>query len=156
MPVYAGIFLFAAFASAGLPGLSGFIGEFTILIGSYLTLPVLTIIAGSGVILAAIYLLWAYERVFTGPVTNSKLEGLKDLGFREIAILVPLIVLIIGIGVYPKPVFDRIDPSVGIILDRIEATTDFEVPEHGRTDGVVEIDYGTEHEVPVHENGEDN
>ncbi|MFV1971961.1 MAG: NuoM family protein, partial [Acidimicrobiia bacterium] len=69
MPVYAGIFLFSAFASAGLPGLSGFIGEFTILIGAYLTLPVLTIIAGLGVILAAIYLLWAYERVFTGPVT---------------------------------------------------------------------------------------
>ncbi len=156
MPVYAGIFLFAAFASAGLPGLSGFIGEFTILIGSYLTLPVLTIIAASGVILAAIYLLWAYERVFTGPVTNPKLEVLKDLGFRELAILVPLIVLIIGLGVYPKPVFDRIDPSVGIILDRIEATTDFEVPEPGRPDGVVEIQYDTESEAAAHENGEDN
>ena len=156
MPVYAGIFLFSAFASAGLPGLSGFIGEFTILIGSYLTLPVLTIIAASGVILAAIYLLWAYERVFTGPVTNTKLEGLKDLGFREITILVPLIVLIIGLGVYPKPVFDRIDPSVGIILDRIEATTDFEVPGQGRPDGVVWIDYDAERIVLEHENGEDN
>ncbi len=156
MPVYAGIFLFAAFASAGLPGLSGFIGEFTILIGSYLTLPVLTIIAASGVILAAIYLLWAYERVFTGPVTNSKLDGLKDLGFRELALLVPLIVLIIGLGVYPKPVFDRIEPSVGIILDRVEATTDFEVPEQGRPAGVVEVDYDAEHEVIEHENGEDN
>ena len=151
MPVYAGIFLFSAFASAGLPGLSGFIGEFTILIGSYLTFPVLTIIAGSGVILAAIYLLWAYERVFTGPVTNSKLEGLKDLNFRELAILVPLIVLIIGLGVYPKPVFDRIEPSVGIILDRIEATTDYEVPEQGRPAGVVEIDYDTDHEEATYE-----
>ena len=139
-----------------MPGLSGFIGEFTILVGSYLTLPVLTIIAGSGVILAAIYLLWAYERVFTGPVTNSKLEGLKDLGFRELAIMVPLVVLIIGLGVYPKPVFDRIDPSVGIILDRIEATTNYEVPEQGRPDGVVEVDYDTEREVREHENGEDN
>ena len=153
MPVYAGIFLFSAFASAGLPGLSGFIGEFTILIGSYLTLPVLTIIAAFGVILAAIYLLWAYERVFTGPVTNPKLEGLKDLGFRELAILVPLIVLIIGIGVYPKPVFDRIDPSVGIILDRIEATTDFEVPEHGTPDGVVELHYDDESD---HDDGGDH
>jgi NADH-quinone oxidoreductase subunit M len=141
LPIYSGIFLFAVFASAGLPGLSGFIGEFTILIGAYLTLPVLTIIAGSGVILAAIYLLWAYERVFTGPVKNPKLEGLKDLGFRELAILAPLVVLIIGLGVYPKPVFDRIEPSVGIILDRIEATTSYEVPERGRPEGVVEVDY---------------
>jgi len=156
MPVYAGIFLFSAFASAGLPGLSGFIGEFTILIGAYLTLPVLTIIAGSGVILAAIYLLWAYERVFTGPVTNSKLEGLKDLGFREVAILAPLVLLIIGIGVYPKPVIDRIEPSVEIILDRIEATTDYEVPEFGRTADVVDVDYGPVSEVRERVSGEDN
>ncbi|GMQ93776.1 MAG: NADH-quinone oxidoreductase subunit M [Acidimicrobiia bacterium] len=156
MPVYAGIFLFSAFASAGLPGLSGFVGEFTILIGSYLTLPVLTIIAGSGVILAAIYLLWAYERVFTGPVTNSKLEALKDLGFREIVILAPLVLLVIGIGVYPKPVFDRVEPSVEIILDRIEATTDYEVPEFGRNADVVDVDYGPVSELRERVNGEGN
>ena len=108
------------------------------LLGSYLTLPALAIIAGSGVILAAVYMLWAYERVFTGPVTNPKNETLSDLGFRELAILVPLIVLIIGIGVYPKPVLDRIEPSVEIILDRIEATTDYEAPEYGRIDEVVD------------------
>lgn len=155
LPVYSGIFLFAVFASAGLPGLSGFVGEFTILIGSYLTLPVLTIIAASGVILAAIYLLWAYERVFTGPVKNAKLEGLKDLGFREVAILAPLVVLIIALGVYPKPVFDRIEPSVGIILERIEATTSYEVPEFGTSDGVVEVDYDAEHESSGHESDGD-
>jgi NADH-quinone oxidoreductase subunit M len=148
MPVYSGIFLFAVFASAGLPGLSGFVGEFTILIGSYLTLPGLTIVAASGVILAAIYLLWAYERVFTGPVTNSKLDGLKDLGFRELMIMAPLVVLIIGLGVYPKPVFERIEPSVGIILERIEATTDHVVPERGTPDGIVEVDYGPLSESP--------
>jgi NADH-quinone oxidoreductase subunit M len=153
LPVYSGIFLFAVFASAGLPGLSGFVGEFTILIGSYLTLPVLTIIAGSGVILAAIYLLWAYERVFTGPVTNPKLEVLKDLNFRELAILAPLVVLIIALGVYPKPVFDRIEPSVGIILERIGATTSFVVPEYGTPEGVVEVDYDAEHETPDDETG---
>ncbi len=142
MPIFAGIFLFAALASAGLPGLSGFVGEFAILIGSYLTLPVLAIIATSGVVLAAIYLLWAYERMFTGPVTNSKLEALRDLGFREVAILVPLLLLIIGMGVYPKPVLERIEPSVGVILDRIEATTDFEVPPQGRVSGVSDVEYG--------------
>ncbi|MCL1600760.1 MAG: NADH-quinone oxidoreductase subunit M [Actinomycetia bacterium] len=151
VPIYSGFFLFAVFASAGLPGLSGFVGEFTILIGSYLTLPVLTIIAASGVILAAIYLLWAYERVFTGPVVNPKLEGLRDLGFREVAIMVPLVVLIIGLGVYPKPVFERIEPSVGIILERIEATTGYIVPERGTPEGVVDVHYGQVSESPDHE-----
>ncbi|MDA2978849.1 MAG: NADH-quinone oxidoreductase subunit M [Actinomycetota bacterium] len=144
MPVYAGIFLFSAFASAGLPGLSGFVGEFTILVGSYLTLPVLTIIAGLGVILAAVYLLWAYERVFTGPL-NPKLEGLKDLSFRELAIMVPLVVLIIGLGVYPKPVMDRIQPSVEQIIDRLEGASDYQVPEFGRLTDVESV-VGVGHE----------
>jgi len=152
MPVFAGIFLFSAFASAGLPGLSGFIGEFTILIGSYLSFPVLVVIAASGVILAAIYLLWAYERVFTGS-TNPKLEGLRDLNFREIAILLPLVVLIVGLGVYPKPVLDRIEPSVELILDRVEAVTDYEVPDNGRSSDIVEVEYG-EIEIEEREGGE--
>jgi NADH-quinone oxidoreductase subunit M len=142
MPVYAGIFLFAVFASAGLPGLSGFIGEFAILVGSYLSFPVLAVVAGAGVVLAAIYLLWAYERVFTGPVTNPKLEGLKDLGFREILIMVPLVVLIVALGVYPKPVMDRIEPSAEIILDRIAAVTTHDTPEFGRLIDSVDIHYG--------------
>lgn len=142
MPVYAGIFLFSAFASAGLPGLSGFIGEFGVLIGSYPSVPVLAIIAGFGVILAAVYLLWAYGRVFNGPVTNAKLQGLKDLGMREISILAPLVVLILVLGVYPKPVLDRIEPSVDAILDRIEAATDYVAPEYGRTADVEEPEYG--------------
>lgn len=141
MPVFAGLFLFSAFASAGLPGLSGFIGEFTILIGSYLTWPVLAIVAGGGVILAAIYLLWAYERVFTGP-TNPKLAGLGDLGLREIALMAPLVILIIGLGVYPKPVMERIEPSVEIVLDRIEGVTGNEAAEFGRVAEVVPIEYG--------------
>lgn len=151
MPIYAGIFLFAAFASAGLPGLAGFIGEFTIFMGSYLSFPVLAIIAGSGVILVAIYLLWAYERVFTGPITNPKVEALKDLNFREIAIMVPLVLLIIGLGVYPKPVFDRVEPSVNLILERITTETDYQVPEFGTTGEVVEPHYG---ELEVDDHGE--
>lgn len=153
MPVYAGIFLFSAFASAGLPGLSGFIGEFTVLVGAYLTLPVLAVIAGGGVILAAIYLLWAYERVFTGP-TNPKLAGLADLGLREVLIMVPLVVLIVVLGVYPKPVLDRIEPSAEAILDRIEVVTGEQPPEFGRADEVVEPEYGTvEHGDGSHDDG---
>lgn len=143
MPIYAGLFLFAAFASAGLPGLSGFIGEFTVLVGSYLTWPALAIISGFGVILAAVYLLWAYERVFTGPVGSPRVEGLSDLGMREIALMVPLVVLIVALGVYPKPVLDRVEPSAEAILDRIEVVTGVDAPEFGRADEIVEPDYGT-------------
>ena len=133
MPVFAGFFLYMAFASMGLPGLSGFVGEFAVLVGSYLTWPMLAAIGAFGVVLAAIYLLWAYERVFTGPITNPDNEGLSDLGLREIAILVPIALIVLAIGIYPKPVFDRIQPSADLILERIEATTDYEVPEYGTT-----------------------
>ncbi len=133
MPVYAGFFLFTAFASIGLPGLNGFIGEFKVLLGSYLTLPGHAIVAAFGVVLAAVYLLWAYERMFTGPVDKPENSGLRDLRPREIAVLVPIAALIVFLGVYPKPALERIEPSVLHILERIEATTDYEVPDFGRT-----------------------
>ncbi len=132
MPIFAGFFLFSAFASIGLPGLNGFIGEFMVLLGSYPTFPVAAIIAAVGVLLAAVYLLWAYERVFTGPLDKPENEKLIDLSFREIAILVPMAVLIVFLGVYPKPALDRIEPSVELILDRIETSTDYVVPDYGR------------------------
>jgi NADH-quinone oxidoreductase subunit M len=139
MPLYAGVFLFMAFASIGLPGLAGFIGEFEVLLGSYLSLPVYAVIAAFGVVLAAVYLLWAYERMFTGPLTKPENEKLVDLNGREILILVPLVALIVFLGVYPKPVLDRIEPSVDVILERIEATTDYEVPEFGTFEEVDEV-----------------
>jgi len=132
MPIFAGVFLFMSFASIGLPGLNGFVGEFLVLIGSYATLPVYAILAATGVILAAVYLLWAYERVFTGPVTNDANRDVADVGAREIAILAPLVALIILLGVYPKIALDVIEPSTQAVLDRVEATTDFVVPDVGR------------------------
>jgi NADH-quinone oxidoreductase subunit M len=132
MPIFAGLFLFAAFASIGLPGLNGFVGEFLVLIGSLPTLPVFAIIAASGVVLAAIYLLWAYERVFTGEPDKEENKVLKDLSGREIAIMTPLVILIIVLGLYPKILLDRTAASTEAVLDRIEAVTDFEVPEPGR------------------------
>ncbi len=134
MPVFAGFFLFTAFASIGLPGLNGFIGEFLVLVGSYLSLPVWSIVAAFGVVLAAIYLLWAYERMFTGPVDNPENEKLTDLDLREKLILVPIAALIVFLGVYPKPALERVEASVTGILDRIEATTDYEVPDFGGLD----------------------
>ena len=137
MPVFAGFFLFMAFASIGLPGLNGFIGEFKVLLGSFLDLPVHAIVASFGVVLAAIYMLWAYERVFNGPVTKPENENLLDLNFREIAILVPLAALIVFLGVYPKPALDRIEPSVEAILERIELETDHDIPDFGQTEDIV-------------------
>lgn len=139
MPLFAGVFLFMAFASIGLPGLNGFIGEFKILLGSWLAWPVLAILAASGVVLAAIYLLWAYERMFTGPITNDANKGLRDLSAREITILVPVVALIIFLGVYPKPALDRIEPAVENIIQRIEEATDYEAPEFGRIADIEEI-----------------
>ena len=131
MPVFAGMFLFIAFASIGLPGLNGFVGEFLILMGSYPTLPVYTVLAAVGVILAAVYMLWAYERVFTGKLTNPANERVADLSIGETLVFVPLVALIILLGVYPKVALDVIEPSTDAVLSRIEATTGFVAPEPG-------------------------
>lgn len=136
VPVMAGMFLFMAFASIGLPGLNGFVGEFLILIGSFASLPVYTIIAAFGVVLAAIYMLWAYERVFTGVPDKEENKTLTDLTSREIGLLAPLVVLVLLLGLYPKVLLDKIEPSTEAILDRIETTTDYVVPEPGRLEDV--------------------
>jgi NADH-quinone oxidoreductase subunit M len=136
IPLLAGFFLFMAFASIGLPGLNGFVGEFLVLVGSYPTLPAATIVAAFGVVLAAIYLLWAYERVFTGVPDRDENKVLSDLTPREISILAPLAVLVVVIGLYPNLLLDKITPSTEAVLDHIEEQTDFVIPERGRLDGV--------------------
>ena len=88
-------------------------------------------------VLAAVYLLWAYERVFTGPVTRPENERLLDLDLREVAILLPIAALVVFLGVYPKPALDRIEPSVDAILERVEAQTGHEIPRFGT---VAEVD----------------
>jgi NADH-quinone oxidoreductase subunit M len=140
MPIYAGFFLFMIFASIGLPGLNGFVGEFLVLIGSYTTLPVLAIIAASGVILAAIYLLWAYERVFTGIPDKDENKTLSDLSAREISLLAPLAALVVLLGLYPNILLDKIAPSTEAVLDHIEAATDYVVPEPGRLGDILVAD----------------
>jgi NADH-quinone oxidoreductase subunit M len=132
MPIFAGFFLFMTFASIGLPGLNGFVGEFLVLVGSYATLPVLAIIAAGGVILAAVYMLWAYERVFTGAPTIEENKSLVDLSPREISLLAPVAALVLIIGIYPSVLLDKIAPSTEAALDRVVAQTDYEVPEPGR------------------------
>ena len=128
-PLLAGMFLFMAFASIGLPGLNGFVGEFLILIGSYASLPAFAIVAAAGVILAAVYLLWAYERVFTGEPSLPANREVRDLSAGEILLFAPLVALIIFLGVYPKPALEVIEPSTRAVLERVESATGYVSPE---------------------------
>jgi NADH-quinone oxidoreductase subunit M len=104
MPLFATALLIASLSSLGLPGLNGFVGEFLILLGSF-TSPFLSrwfsVAAASGVIFAAVYLLWMYQRVVFGRLNNPANRELKDLTAREIAVLIPVLVFIVWIGVYP-------------------------------------------------------
>jgi NADH-quinone oxidoreductase subunit M len=105
MPVFAVMFMIATLASIGLPGLNGFVGEFLILNGTFsstvLGTPLYAILAATGVILAAVYMLWMYRRVMFGPINNEKNRSLTDLDAREIGLLVPMMVFMIWIGVRP-------------------------------------------------------
>jgi len=116
MPIYGALSLIVSLSSMGLPGLNGFVGEFTILLGAFgshvLASPLYTVFATTGVILAAVYMLWMFQKMFLGPVTNPENNHLKDLNWREIAVIVPLIVMIFFIGLYPKPFFDLMHASV--------------------------------------------
>ena len=110
IPIYAGFFLVVALSSIALPGLNGFVGEFLILAGAFFAERPFAIFAVGGVILSAIYLLWAYQRMMHGDVREDH-GGVRDLSLREIGVLVPVVGLIVAIGIYPKPLLDRIEPT---------------------------------------------
>ena len=118
-PILGGLFLVTAMSSIALPGLNGFVGEFPILLGAYQTEPWVAVLAAIGVIFAALYLLWAYQRMFHGPV-GGRSAGVTDLSLREIVVVAPLVVLMLGIGLYPKPIYDRVNPTVEQIISEIE------------------------------------
>lgn len=117
IPLFSGVFLFVALSSLGLPGLNGFVGELLILLGTFFTHRWWVIPAAFGVVLAAVYLLWAYQRVFHGDVTHEANRALPDLNVREIVMLAPILALIVAIGVYPKPFLERIEPSAQRLVD---------------------------------------
>ena len=143
-PIFGGLFLVTVMSSVALPGLNGFVGEFPILIGTFQTVPWAAVLAAFGVILAAIYLLWAYQRMFHGPV-EGRSEGLLDLNAREIAVMVPLIALMLVIGLYPKPIYDRVNPSVEQIITDARAGADLEpIAAQPSTDAVADHTGGDE------------
>jgi len=112
MPVYAAVFMIMAMASIGLPGLNGFVGEFLILMGTWGVNWVWVAVAASGIILGAGYMLWLYQRVMFGKVTNPANQTLKDLTGLELATLLPLVLFAFWIGIYPKPFLDLIEKPV--------------------------------------------
>ena len=120
MPVYATFTLIIFLASMGLPLLNGFIGEFMILQAAFAANPVWAYWAVSGVVLGAAYLLWLYQRVFWGKITNEENRHLQDLNTRELATLVPLVVLCFWIGVYPKPFLAFLHKPAQSLADLIQ------------------------------------
>jgi NADH-quinone oxidoreductase subunit M len=116
MPVFATMLVFAAMASIGLPGTAGFASEFLVLIGAFASQPIYALIAALGVIFAAYYMLPMVQRMLFNPV-NPANRGLPDLNRREIGLLAPLVVLIILLGFYPKPVLDRMEPAARNVLE---------------------------------------
>jgi NADH-quinone oxidoreductase subunit M len=117
-PVLAGTFLVAGLATLSLPGLAPFISEFLVLIGTFTTYPAMAVFASSALVLSAIYILWMYQRMMTGPVAVEN-EKLRDLVPRELVVVAPLIAILLVLGVYPKPVLDVIDPAVSHTLTTI-------------------------------------
>jgi NADH-quinone oxidoreductase subunit M len=130
-PVLTGLFLAAMFAGIGLPGFSGFIGEFLSLVGAFLYDRPFAIAAAFGVIFAAVYMLWSFQRAFTGRAKSTAL-GIRDADFRELVVVVPLIALSLFLGVYPKPVLDRIEPAADRAVTNFERKTDYRSPETAR------------------------
>ena len=119
MPVYAAVFLVMTMSSIGLPTLNGFIGEILILQGVFVVQKTWAFFAASGIVLGAAYMLWLYQRTMFGTVDNPKNENLPDLSLREFATFVPLLLLAVWIGLYPKPFLDRLETSVDKVMMRV-------------------------------------
>jgi NADH-quinone oxidoreductase subunit M len=125
LPLMGGLSLLVTLSSMGLPGLNGFVGEFTILLGAFGSTPIphpwLALAATLGVILSAVYLLVMFEKVFLGPITHEENLQLKEITTREMLTLAPILVLIFWIGLYPKPFFTLINPTVSQLVTLVQS-----------------------------------
>jgi NADH-quinone oxidoreductase subunit M len=121
MPVFSAFFMVTMLSSVGLPGLNGFVGEITCLFGIFASNRVYAILSVSTVILAAAYLLWMFQRVMHGPITNENVLSFKDMNRREIGYFVPVVILMFWMGIYPSTFLKKIDTSVADYIDRIKS-----------------------------------
>ncbi len=128
MPKYAVLFLFFTMASAGLPGTSGFVGEFLVIAGTFQANTTVALLIATGMVLGAAYALWLYRRVVFGELVRVDLKAMVDVNRREMLIFVPLVLLTLALGIYPKPVFDGIAPAVQSLLEPVHHL----IPPHGR------------------------
>jgi NADH-quinone oxidoreductase subunit M len=126
-PIFAGFFMVVMLSSIGLPGLNGFVGEFLILIGSFETARWWVVVATLGVILAALYLLWAYQRVFHGEPSEAN-KTFPEITRREGLLLGVFVAAIVFTGIYPRPMLNRIEPSVNKLIEHVELRTDYQQP----------------------------
>ncbi|MHC4780599.1 MAG: complex I subunit 4 family protein, partial [Planctomycetota bacterium] len=127
VPVYTAIFMIVTLSSIGLPGTNGFVGEFAILLGMFQVDPWYAIVAASGVILGAVYMLWMVQRVFFGRVTNPDNENLKDVNRRELVILVPIVIMIFVMGIFPNLFFRKMEPAIRRVIEVVK-TSGMEMP----------------------------
>jgi NADH-quinone oxidoreductase subunit M len=122
MPLFSLVFTVVALSSIGLPGLNGFVGEFLVLVGSFGAFPIATVLATTGVIFAAAYLLWALQRIIYHRLDNPENERMPDLDRRELAVMVPLLIGIVWLGLYPAPVLRRMEPAAQRYLQLAQPT----------------------------------
>ena len=130
MPIFATIFMVVTLSSIGLPGTNGFVGEFMILIGAFEShLRWFTVFATSGVIFAAVYMLWMFQRVMFGKLENPANQVLKDLSLREIVVMLPLLVFVFWIGVYPSTFTDKMNPAIEQLIQQVNGKEQIAVVE---------------------------
>jgi NADH-quinone oxidoreductase subunit M len=120
MPVFAAFFVLFAMANSGLPGTSGFVGEFLVILGTMKVSFWFTFLAATTLITGAAYTLWMIKRVVYGAVGNPKVATMKDVGARELTFLVILAVAVLALGIYPKPLADVANPSIHKLLQHVE------------------------------------
>ena len=137
MPILAIFFMVATLSSIGLPGLNGFVGEFLVLLGTFKSNVLLAVIATTGVILSACYMLWMFQRVMFNKITNPENNKLKDINKRELALLLPITILIFWIGIYPKPILSRMDASVNHLLTQVDEKYKTTLNKLGKSDDVL-------------------
>jgi NADH-quinone oxidoreductase subunit M len=120
IPVYAAVFLIVTLSALGLPGLNNFVGEFLILMGAFGPMKGLTVAAAVGIVFAAVYMLWMYQRVMFGTVSNEKNRHLPDMNARELAYMLPLLLFVFWIGLYPQTFLRKMEASVSAVVQQME------------------------------------